>query len=62
MTASSGISTRFPVGATPGSIHGISVVWVKQNSISSTTCVAPTVREIGTSEVSGGLLLTKWFV
>ncbi|MDT4863372.1 hypothetical protein FQZ97_980750 [compost metagenome] len=58
--ATSGISTRLPVGAMPGSIQSISQVWVKQNSSSSTICVAPMVREIGTSVVSGGLLLTKW--
>lgn len=37
-----------------------SVVSVKQNGIASTTCDAPTLREIGTSEVSGELLLTRW--
>ncbi|MDT4867145.1 hypothetical protein FQZ97_1020390 [compost metagenome] len=58
--ATSGISTYLPVGGTPGSIQSISVVCVKQNSSSSTICVAPTVRDSGTSRVSGGLLLTKW--
>jgi len=53
--ATSGISTRFPVGGTPGSIQSISLVWVKENSISSTIWSAPTVRLIGVSAVSAGL-------
>ncbi len=58
--ATSGISTYFPVGATPGSIQSISMSWVKQNSISSTTRSAPTVREIGISLVSLGVFGMKW--
>ena len=48
------------MGATPGSIQSIVEVWVKQNSISSTTLLSPTVRLIGDSVVSGGLLPMKW--
>ena len=53
--ATSGTSTRFPVGAMPGSIQSISLVWVKQKISSSTIWSAPTVRLIGLSSVSGGL-------
>ena len=60
MIATTGISTYLPVGATPGRSQSISVVWVKQNSISSTTRSAPMVRDTGISLVSSGLACTKW--
>ena len=44
----------------PGSIQSISMSWVKQNSISSTTRSAPMVREIGISFVSFGVFGMKW--
>jgi len=49
------------VGATPGSIHGISCVCVNEKIISSTSWLSPTVRDTGTSEVSGGMLGMKSF-
>ena len=53
--ATRGISTLRPVGAMPGSIQSTSLVWVKLNSISSTSWSVPIVRLTGTSAVSGGL-------
>ena len=53
--ATSGTSTRFPVGATPGSIQSMGMVCVNVNTISSTSWSAPMVREIGVSSVSGGI-------
>ncbi|SVJ80891.1 Uncharacterised protein [Klebsiella pneumoniae] len=50
-----GISTKRPVGGTPGSSQSISQLWVKRMTNSSTTCSAPTVREIGVRVMSGGL-------
>ena len=47
------------VGATPGSIQGISWVCVKGKIISSTNWSVPTVREIGVSVVSGGMVGMK---
>jgi hypothetical protein len=47
------------VGGIPGSIQGISCVWVKEKIISSTSWFSPTVREIGVSVVSGGMLGMK---
>jgi hypothetical protein len=50
-----------PVGAMPGSIQSTSTVWVKlMMSISSTIWFAPTVREMGRSRVSGGVVGMKW--
>ena len=46
-------------GATPGSIQGISCVWVKEKIISSTSWFSPTVRDTGVSVVSGGILGIK---
>jgi hypothetical protein len=43
----------------PGSIQGISCVWVKEKIISSTSWSSPTVREMGVSLVSGGMLGIK---
>ena len=59
MTTTSGISTRRPVGGTPGSIHSISTVWVKRKIISSTSRSVPIVRETGTMAVSGGIFGMK---
>ena len=47
-------------GLRPGSIQSISMSWVKQNSISSTTRSAPMVREIGISRASSGVFGMKW--
>ena len=44
---------------TPGSIQGISSVWVKEKIISSTSWLSPTVRETGVSVVSGGIFGMK---
>ena len=60
--ATSGMRTRLPVGATPGSIQSISRSWVNSKIISSTTRSAPTVRDTGISAVSSGFALTKWFL
>ena len=58
-TTTRAISTRMPVGATPGSIQSISIVWVKRMIISSTSWSIPMVRETGTISVSGGILGMK---
>jgi hypothetical protein len=58
--ATSGISTRRFVGGTPGSIQGISWVWVKVKINSSTNWSCPTVREMSESVVSGGMLGMNW--
>ena len=42
----SATSTRRPVGAMPGSIQSISIVWVNLMTISSTSWSVPIVREI----------------
>ncbi len=55
MITTKGISTRFPVGATPGSIHSISTVCVKRKMSSSAIRSAPMVRETGTISASGGI-------
>ena len=60
--ATSGISTRRPVGLMPGSIQSTSLVWVKLNNSSSTIWSVPTVRLTGTSAVSGGLPPMKWYL
>ncbi len=59
MMATSGTSTRRPVGATPGSIQSICTVCVNEKIISSTICVSPMVRETGVTLVSGGILGMK---
>ncbi len=51
----SATSTRFPVGATPGSIQSISTVWVKRTTISSTSWSVPMVRDSGVISMSGGI-------
>src|SRR5215470_17724659 len=43
------------VGATPGSIHSIAMMWVKRKIISSTIRSTPIVRETDTVSVSGGI-------
>jgi hypothetical protein len=60
--ATRGTSTLRPVGAMPGSIQSISVVWVKRTTISSTTRSAPTVRLTGISSMSAGLAPMKWYL
>ena len=46
----------------PGSIQSISLVWVKENSISSTIWSDPTVRLSRASCVSGGFSPMKWYL
>jgi hypothetical protein len=53
-------STALPVGATPGSIQSIAMVWVKRKIISSTRRWDPIVRDRGTICVSGGIFGMKW--
>jgi hypothetical protein len=53
-TTAMGISTLFPVGGIPGSIHGMSTVCVNLNISSSTIASLPTVRETGSISTSGG--------
>jgi hypothetical protein len=55
----SAISTRFPVGAIPGSIQSISTVWVKRTTISSTSWSVPMVRDSGVISMSGGIFGMK---
>ena len=55
----SATSTRFPVGAMPGSIQSISMLWVNLSTISSTSWSTPTVRETGTISMSGGIFGMK---
>ena len=54
-------STRRPVGATPGSIQSISMLCVKRSTLSSTTWSEPTMRDTGTSSMSGGIEKMKWW-
>lgn len=47
-------STRFPVGARPGSIQSIEMVWVNRPTISSTTRPWPMVRDTETNSYPVG--------
>jgi hypothetical protein len=51
----SATSTRFPVGAIPGSIQTISTVWVKR----TTSWSVPMVRDSGVISMSGGIFGMK---
>jgi hypothetical protein len=55
----SATSTRFPVGAIPGSIQSISTVWVKRMTISSTSWSVPMVRDTAVISISGGIFGMK---
>ena len=53
MTTNATLTGR-PVGATPGSIHSISWVWVKEMMSSSTSRSSPMVRDTSVNSTSGG--------